>query len=169
MNGKGSREGCCLEQKEKKNSQGRKDPGTIKENSQGRDPNTLERNSQGEDPRTLRGPVEWWRVQGKKKEVKWKKKKRKVKKKKVMKKCKERIVNYLRVERKDGDSEKKRQEKQLMSPSETCLGKVWKMALSITADGAEVVVYGCCSGRFTEKDKHNGKNAATRSSGRGEK
>ena len=45
--------GCCLEQEDKRNSQG-KDPKTLQENSQGRDPNTLERNSQGEDPRTLK-------------------------------------------------------------------------------------------------------------------
>ena len=56
-----------------------------------------------------------------------------------------------------------------MSQSETCLGEVWKMALSITAVGAELVVYRCCSGRFSEKDGNVEKNAATESSGRSEK
>ena len=52
----GELRGCCLEQKEKRNSQG-KDPKTSQENSHGRDPNTLERNSQGEDPRTFEESV----------------------------------------------------------------------------------------------------------------
>ena len=56
-----------------------------------------------------------------------------------------------------------------LSQSETCLGKVWKRALTATACGAELVVYRCCSGRFTEKEGNVEKNAATRSFGTSEK
>ena len=66
------------------------------------------------------------------------------------------------AERKEEDVEKKGRK------SDRCpkARHVWKMALSTTAFGAELVVYRCCSGRFTEKDGKVENNAATGSSGR---
>ena len=111
--------GCCLEQKEKRNSQGR-------------DPKTLERNSQ----ERTREPL--------------KKKKKNVKKKKVMyirrslwqkMQRKDRKFLHGREERRRGGKE--RQEERHTSQSETSLGEVWKMALSPSAGGAELVVCQC--------------------------
>ena len=123
--------------KKEKNSQGT-DPKTFQVNSQGRDPITQETSSQGKDPRTFREPVERWRVQKKRKEEQWEKKKKKKKKEKA--KYRKRSW-WKKVQRKDskplyGDDKKEkkgRQKKKQTSQSETSLGEIWKMSLSLLA------------------------------------
>ena len=111
----------------------------------------------------MKEPVERRRVQKKRKEKKWKKK-RKKKKKKVKHR---RSRWWKKGERKYGESlynrEERRKERKgrpkekQTSQSETSLGKVWKVALSLLTVGAELVVCQCCSGRIEEKDGDHGR------------
>ena len=76
------------------------------------------------------------------------------------KKCKERIANYFMAERKEEDVENKGKKSDRCPKARHALEKSgrWLILLLLWA---ELVVYRCCSGRFTEKDGNVEKNAAT--------
>ena len=116
------------------------------------------------NPRTIKEPVERWSSKKSTgKEAEEKEEEGEVQKKKLVEE----------VQRKDGTSPCGREERRgerkgrpkdgQASKSETSLGKVWKMALSLNAVGAELVVCQRCSGRIAEKNGDDGKNAAARS------
>ena len=81
--------------------------------------------------------------------------KEKKKRKSWWTKCKERFANYLMAGRKEVDVEKKGRKSNRCPKARHALEKL--------------VVYRCCSGRFTEKDGNVENNAATGSSGRSDK
>ena len=84
-------------------------PRTCKENSQGRDPSTLEINSQGEVPTApFKGRnhhAKRWRVQKKRKEVRWKKKKVKHRKRRWWTKCEESIASLFTLRKREAAKE----------------------------------------------------------------
>ena len=99
--------------------------------------------SQGKDPRTPDAPVTRWRVQKKTKRKEVEKEeeenKKKVKHRRNLwwTKRKEQFANFLVLERKEEDLEKKGRERNKSFQDETISGKIWKMALPSLDSDAE--------------------------------